>query len=129
MIFFLAITCKACFTVFVMLKDILLILQKIHVMSGLRYCSLANLLGSKMNGVAYPSLSYEEGKYFMEAVKMGLIAYSYDLNASLVHWEEVYDDEESDRGKQIELSQRGEELLDLYYLTKEGKLARERKAP
>jgi hypothetical protein len=65
----------------------------------------------------------------MEAVKMGLIAYSHSSWEELVHWEEVYDDEMSDRGKQIGLSERGHELLDLYYLTKEGKLARERKAP
>ena len=118
---------KTCYLFIVMLKDILLILQKIHVMSG--YCSLANLLGSKMNGVAWGKLSFEEGKFFMEAVKMGLIAYSHSSWEELVHWEEVYDDEMSDRGKQIGLSERGHELLDLYYLTKEGKLARERKAP
>ena len=129
MIFLLVGIGKTCYLFIVMLKDILLILQKIHVMSGQRYCSLANLLGSKMNGVAYPSLSYEEGKFFMEAVKMGLIAYCHTSWEELVHWEEVYDDEMSDRGKQIGLSERGHELLDLYYLNKEGKLTRERKTP
>lgn len=81
----------------------------------MRDCSLANLLGSKMNKVIHPTFSYEEGKFFMEAVKMGLVAYSHSSREELVYWEEVYDDEISDRGRQIELSERGEELIDLYY--------------
>ena len=79
--------------------------------------TLARLLGSVVNRVRFGSLNEDQGKAFLQAAKMGFLAYK--VGGELVHWSEVYDNETDNRDKLVVLSDLGEEFLDLWELNEE----------